>query len=223
MKAKQAAQHRSHFLPRTQKARGYLAGVALLALPIYFHCVYHSFAREHWDWLYLGLLALLAGFFPWRLFSLRDKLWLTLSDVFVFIALFQYGVEVAVVVASLEALSFNLRRRPLRTYRWIFNISQIVLVAFLVGQVFYMLHAALTAPGQLGTGTWLLPLVAPWLCGFIYYVLSSGLTGIALAFSCRQPFTQVWMQNLSWFSVSMTGAGLAALTYFLVGSFVPLS
>jgi hypothetical protein len=211
------------FLPEGKKARGYLIGMVLAAAPIFLVCLYHSFFKADLRWLFLGIVAVFVSWFPLRLLSIQERTWLTLSDVFVFVALFQFGVEVAVVIASVEALSFNLRRRPQRAYRWIFNVSQIVLVAFLVGQLFHILHVALTRPGQPDGGTLMLPLVAPWLCGFVYYGLSSGLTGLALAFSCRQPFTQVWMRNLSWYSVSITGAVMAALTYFLLGSFVPLS
>jgi len=211
------------FLPRsfTQKAKGYLLGVILLALPVYLYCLHQSLSLEDGNWLYLAALAVGASCFPIRLFSITDKLWLTLSDVFVFVALFQFGVEVAVVVASIEALAFNFRQRPQQVYRWVFNLAQIILVAFLVGTFFRLLQAGLSRPGHLEVGTVVLLLVAPWVCGFLYYALSSGLTGMVIALASRQSFLQVWCQNLVWYQASVIGAVCAALTYVLVTSFVP--
>jgi hypothetical protein len=212
------------YLPETysQKAKGYLLGVAMVTIPIYFYCLHESVTLSDWSWLYLGMLAAVASCFPLRLFSLSDKIWLTLSDVFVFVALFQFGVEIAVVIASIEAVAFNLRCRPHAAYRWVFNLSQIILVAFMVGQFFNLLQAGLTRPGGIGTGTVVLLLITPWACGFLYYALSSGMTGLAVALSSRQSFVQVWVKNLNWMHVSVVGAVGAALVYVLVNGLTGL-
>ncbi|MGW8182222.1 MAG: hypothetical protein ACWGQW_26130, partial [bacterium] len=212
------------YLPEafTQKTKGYLMVVGLATIPIYVYCLHESFTIGDWNWLYLGVLAAVASCFPLRLFSLSDKIWLTLSDVFVFVALFQFGVEVAVVVASIEAVAFNLRHRPNAAYRWVFNLSQIILVAFMVGQFFNLLQVGLSRPGGFGTGTIVLLLTAPWACGFLYYALSSGLTGLAVALSSRQSFGQVWVRNLSWVHVSVLGSIVAAFVNVLVNGFAGL-
>jgi hypothetical protein len=175
-----------------------------------------------WDWVYLAFLTVVASCFPLRLFSITNRIWLTLSDVFVFVAMFQFGPEVAVIIAFLEAVTFNLRTRPEKAYRWLFNVSQIVLVAFIVGQFFQFLQKGLSEPGKLGVGTLVLLLIAPWLCGFLYYALSSGLTSLAVAFSSRQQFRRLWVQNLNWYFVSVIGAVMAALTYVVINGVLPI-
>ena len=113
----------SRCLPAELKVRAYLLGFIVLAVPIYTHCFLHSILVEQREWLYLALLTALVSCFPLRIFSIQDRLWLTLSDVFVFIALFHFGTEVAVVIASVEAITFNLRRRPKATYQWAFCLN----------------------------------------------------------------------------------------------------
>jgi hypothetical protein len=85
----------------------------------------------------------------------------------------------------------------------------------MVGQFFDLLQAGLSRPGGVGTGTVVLLLVAPWACGFLYYALSSGLTGLAIALSSGQSFVQVWVKNLNWYCVSVIGAVCAALVFVL--------
>jgi hypothetical protein len=212
------------FLPEsfTEKAKGYLLIIVLVAVPIYLYCLHQSVSLQDHSWLYLAVLAVGASCFPIRLFSVSERIWLTLSDVFVFVALFQFGPEVAVVVASIEALAFNLRKRTQPSYRWVFNLAQIILVAFLVGGFFRLLQTGLTHPQGFGPGTVVLLLMAPWLCGFLYYALSSGLTGMVMALTNGQSFLKVWVTNLVWYQVSVIGAVCAALTYVLVHNFSSL-
>jgi hypothetical protein len=174
-----------------------------------------------WDWAYLAFLTVVASCFPLKIFSITSRIWLTLSDVFVFVAMFQFGAEVAVVIACLEAITFNLRTRPDKAYQWLFNVAQIILVAFIVGRFFQFLQKGLSEPGRLGVGTLVLLLIAPWLCGFLYYALSSGLTSLAVAFSNRQRFGQLWTENLNWYYVSVIGAVIAALTYVVINGVLP--
>ena len=208
------------FLPESfaEKAKGYLLGAVLVAIPIYLYCLHQSISVQDRSWLYLAVLAAGASFFPIRLLSISDRLWLTLSDIFVFVALFQFGPEVAVVVASIEAIAFNISKRTEPSYRWVFNLAQIILVAFLVGAFFRILQAGLANPTGLGPGTVVLLLIAPWICGFLYYALSSGLTGMVVSLTSGQSFFKVWVGNLAWYQVSVIGAVLAALTYVLVNN-----
>ena len=211
----------ARFLPAAfaGKTKAYLLGVVLATVPIYFYCLHHTVTSSSWDWLYVALLAVAASCFPIRLFSISDKIWLTLSDVFVFVALFHFGVEVAVVVASLEAVTFNIRQRAQPSFRWMFNLAQIILVAFLVGQFFELLQAGLSRPGGMGFSNVTMLLLAPWLVGFLYYSLSSTFTGLAVAWSSGKSFYQVWTTNLKWCAMSIVGSMLAALTFVLNGCF----
>ena len=204
------------YFPPELKVRGYLLAIILAAVPIFSYCILQSILLESWDWLYLALFAALVSCFPLRIFSIQDRIWLTLSDVFVFIALFQFGTEVAVVIASIEAITFNLRRRPKETYQWAFNLAQIVVVAFLVGQLFELMVSWTSWSENTELAAVTLFLTAPWVCGFLYYSLSSGLTGLAVALDNSHSFTRTWLKNLSWYYVSVVGAVLAALTHLFV-------
>jgi hypothetical protein len=100
-----------------------------------------------------------------------------------------------------------------------FNLAQIILVAFLVGQFFELLQAGLSRPGGMGFGNISMLLLAPWLVGFLYYSLSSTFTGLAVAWSSGKSFYQVWTTNLRWCAMSIVGSMLAALTFVLNGCF----
>ena len=212
MASQQATIHRGSSLPAGRLARAYLLLVILAAGPIYLFCLHQTFKAD-WHWIWIGLLAAVVGWFPIRLFSVKDRVWLTVGDVFVFVALFHCGVAVAVTVASIEALVFNLRKRPKRVYRWLFNLAQIILVVFLVGQVFLFMSTVLDRSEAVPMGSVLLLILAPWVCGFLYYALSSAMTGLAIALYRSQPFLKVWARNIGWYYVSVLGAVLAALTY----------
>ena len=92
---------------------------------------------------------------------------------------FYYDTKVAVVVASVEAVVFNLRKQPKKAYRWAFNLAQNIVVVFLVGRVYEVIDARVSLLESGGIGTIFLLILAPWLCGFLYYTLSSGLTALA--------------------------------------------
>ena len=153
----------------------------------------------------------LSSWFPVKIFSLKDRLWITLSDVFVFGALFQFGLEVAVILVSVEALSFLLRTRPKRCYRWLFNFSQPVVSIFLIGQ----LHWFLTNTDAGGYRSPLHFLIIGMTCGFIYFTMGSGLTSLAVSLTSHQPFGRLFRKNISWFVPAAMGAGIASAIYLL--------
>jgi hypothetical protein len=204
------------FLPAGKKAQIYLIAMVLAAAPIYFICLHHSFFNIELWWLFLGAVAAFVSWFPLRLSSIQDRLWLTLGDLFIFVALFHFGTEVAVVIASFEAIVFNLRKQPKRAFRWVFNIAQITVVVFLVGKLYEYLNVNLAGFESSRVSGLLLLILAPWLCGFVYYALTSGLTGLAVALHGSHSFLEVWTRNLSWYYVPILGAVLAALTHIAV-------
>jgi hypothetical protein len=200
-------------------AKSYVLGIVVLALPVGVFSWTAALGQATNSWLYLAGLAALASCFPIRLFSLNQRLWLTLGDVFVFAAIFQFGPEVAVVVATVEAVVFNLRSKAKPAYRWLFNVGQLVVAAFLVGQGFRLV-AATGAGLQLaspGLGTILVLLGAPMACGILYYLLTFGLAAAAVALSSGQRLRDLWRRNLLWSSASVLGALLGAVGYLLLG------
>jgi uncharacterized membrane protein len=198
-------------LPR--KARGYLFAIILLALPIYIYCIYDALTSGDWNWLYLVILATLASCFPLRIFSIRDRMWLTLSDVFVFVALVSFGPAVAVIVASVDALVLNLRRKNSRGYRWLFNLAQIVIVAFVVGQ---LVEIVKTGNNLLDSTGLVIGITVIAFCGLIYYLLSAGLTSKAVGLSTENSALGIWKRNIRWCLPTVIGAALGAVIAFLI-------
>jgi uncharacterized membrane protein len=202
------------------RARGYLYVVLAVALPIFLYSLHFSCTSVDLNWLYLAVLAAAASLFPLRLLSVRDKIWLTLGDVFVFVAFFKFGPEAATVIAAVEALAFNLRRRPRGVYRWTFNTAQLVVTAFAVGHLFRFLEemSGLMHPGQVGVLHLLVALLAPMICGFFYYLVTLSLTAEAMVLARGGSFRQLWQQNVGWCYPSVLGALGGASAYLLIRS-----
>ena len=125
--------------PLPRQARRYLLAVILGALPLVVSCLVHSFQQIESGWLYLGGLTILATCFPVRIGLFKNRMWITLSDIFVFSAMLHFGPHVAVVIALVEGLTFNLRMRVTNFYRQLFNLAQVAVVAYLIGQLLELL------------------------------------------------------------------------------------
>jgi hypothetical protein len=197
------------------RARGYLIGLVVVAGPVYLWCLHAASIAYDWNWMYFIGLVVLASWFPVQIFCLKDRLWVTLSDVFVFGALFQFGPEVAVILASVETLSFLLRTRPKRGYRWMFNLSQPVISIFLIGQLYSFLRDLSLPWNTGGTGFTLYLAVVVLGCGFMYFTLASGLTKVAVSMSNSHSFGAAFRKNFLWLLPSVVGAGMAGVLYLL--------
>lgn len=186
------------------REKSYLWFITAAALPVYVYSLYQTFSHAHREWLFLAGLTIVASCFPIRLFSIRGRIFLTLSDAFVVVAIWLYGPAIAVVVASLDALTFNLRRRPKKASRWLFNVGQIVLTAFVVGEGLTLLREAGNVVDGRMSPLGAVVLLAAFLGG-LYYLLSSSFTTLAVAIDQQESFLQVWKRNLVWICPSVIG------------------
>jgi hypothetical protein len=203
--------------PVPDNARGYLVGLLMLAVPTYLWCAHSAWTAYQPSWFYLIGLIALASWFPVQVFSLKDRLWITLSDVFVFAALFQFGAEVAVIMASVGSISALLRVRPKRSYRWLFNLAQPVISTFLIGHLYSFLRG-LSLPWNAEGAGFTLHLMAVMVgCGFIYFTIATGMTTMAVSLSRQQSFGVIFRKNFLWFVPSAVGAGIVGLIYLLAG------
>jgi hypothetical protein len=197
----------------SKRAKGYLATVSVAGCLFFVWSLHSAVTSTDLNWVYLCALTAAATCFPVRIALFKDRMWITLSDIFVFSALIHFGVEVAVVVAAVEGLTFNLRSGADKPYRTLFNVAQIVTVAFLVGHVFYLIQ-----PGQLplNTGQMADPklIVTAIFCGALYFLLTSGMVSLAIALSCQKPLITVWKQSLPWAIVTLAGVAIG-MTLFL--------
>ncbi len=195
------------------QARLYISAVVFGALPIFLYCLSHSIHRTDLDWLYLAGLTGVATCFPVRIAVFKDKMWITLSDVFVFSAMLHFGPQVAVVIAVIEGLTFNVRIKVTRLHRQLFNLAQIALVAFVISHVLILVLGRTTDPqdSQLRSAFVLVGMTL--VCGLLYFLLTSGFVAGAMALSSRESFVPIWKRSLAWASLTLTGAALASVIF----------
>ncbi len=200
-------------LPRQAKA--YILAIILAAVPVFFYCAYYSLTQPGMNWLYLAGLTILSTCFPVRMALYKDRMWITLSDIFVFAAMLHFGPQVAVMIAIVEALTFNFRMHVKGAYRRVFNLAQITIVAYLMGQLVELLleRVSLTDATQVGSGLILLGLSL--ICGLLYFLLTTGFTASAMALSNWRAFVPLWKRSLAWAPVTLGAAAVVSivLTY----------
>ena len=130
-------------------AKTYILSIISIGIPILLYSIYHTLIYPDRTWLYLVGLAIVTTSFPVLIHSMTNaRIWVSLSDVFVFFAVFYFSAEVAVVVAAIEAVTFNLRMRKqvVKLNRHLFNLTQIVITAFLVSRAVYFLQGQAALP-----------------------------------------------------------------------------
>ncbi len=199
-------------------ARFYIVAVILSGFSVFFYCLYRSFAQADLRWLYLAGLTVLASCFPVKIPLLKGKaqsLTITVSDVFVFAAMLFLGPAVAVTLAVVDGLTSSLRVGVKRLYKQLFNLAQLALVAFVVGQIFSQLEKPMPLQSvQLMGLTGLL--VEMGFCGLLYFLLNSGVVALAMALVTQQQFSELWIRNFLWAMPANSVHAFTAGTVFLL-------
>lgn len=198
------------------KAKSYISLIIVLGLPLGLYSLYRSVLIPDLRWLYLLGLAVVGSCFPVKVPLLKTKtqsLTVSVSEVFVFIAILVFGPYLAATIALVEGLVSGLRVKVKRLYKHLFNLSQLALVAFAVGQVYYVLEsraASLNSPqGALET-----LLVKVIICGLLYFLLNSAAVAMAMAFVTEQPLFPLWRENFLWTSTgNFINASTAAVAF----------
>ncbi len=188
--------------------------VILGAFPLLLYSVVHTLGQPQLDWLYLVGLTTLTTCFPFRIGLFSDRLWITLSDVFVVSAMLHLGPQAAVLIAVAEALPFNLRMKVRGGYRRILNIAQITVVAFLTGHLLSLLLAIIGTPDANQIGNAALGVTVTLFCGAVYFLLTSGLSAGAVTLASLHDFAPTWKRSLAWAPVSLIGIALGTLAFF---------
>ena len=189
--------------PISIAARLYVLAVLALGLAVSLHCFSRIVAEASWQWLYLAGLTGVTSCFAIRIPLLRGtktSLSIGVSDFCIFAALLLFGPYVAVVIAMIEAIISSLRVKIKRLYKYLFNVAQLALVAFVVGEVFYHLQGGKIplegTPGSAGPEL----LVKILFCSLLYFILNSALVAVAVALVSRQSLTVLWKKNFLWAS-----------------------
>ncbi|MDQ1591756.1 MAG: hypothetical protein QOG71_2383 [Pyrinomonadaceae bacterium] len=144
----------------------------------------------------------------------RLKVQITVSDTFIFLSLLLYGGEVAVLLATVEALCSSFRFTKLWLTRF-FNAALLgcstLLSALVVERVFGSLPEL--SRGPLSSNF----IAAVGLMAFVQYVANSGIAAFRESLKIDRPFTEVWREYYLWTSVTyFAGGSASALTAQLI-------
>ena len=194
-------------------ARLYILSVIVAGTSILVFSLYYSLTSTDFRWLYLACLTVFGRFFPVRIPSFRGKtqpVIVTTSDVFIFTAILLFGPEVAVTIAAIDG-SITLTSK--RTYKILFNVTQLSVITLIVGHVFYQLHG--TSP-PLDPANVDIPgfFIALGLCSILYFLLNTGAVALAIALTTEQDMFEAWRKDFLWVSLTtIAGASGAALIF----------
>ncbi|MDA2932989.1 diguanylate cyclase [Acidobacteria bacterium AH-259-D05] len=192
-------------------ARIYILVVIVVGAIILGFSLYDSLTSADFTWLYLACLTVFGTFFPVRISSFPGKtqpLIITTSDVFIFTAILLFGPEVAVTVGAIDGA---ITKTSKRAYKVFFNVTQLSLVTFIVGHIFYQLHGTFPPldPAEVDDPSFL---VALGLSAILYFVLNSVAVGTAIILTSKPQIFAAWKKDFLWVSfTTFAGASAAAL------------
>ncbi len=200
-------------------ARLYVLAVITLGFAVALYCLSRIAAEASWQWLYLAGLTVVTSCFAIRIplnLGKKGSLSISISDFCIFAALLLFGPDVAVLIAMIEAIVSSLRVKIKRLYKYLFNVAQLALVAFVVGEVFYQLQSG-RIPLDWTQGIAVPPLLVKILfCSLLYFLLNSVLVAVAMVLVSGQSLTLLWKKNFLWASpTNLFNASVAATVAFL--------
>ena len=198
------------------KAKVLIAATILLGFPVQVYSFYLSFVTTDLTWLLLAMAAIAASFFPVRLPYAKNKseaLTITASDTFIFAAVLLFSPEVGVTISVIDGILASCRSGKL--YRAVFNYSQLSLVTFFAGHLFYrFLDADPPLSGADVEGfIYFLMILVLW--GLLYFLLNSGVVALVLSLTTRNPFAEIWRQNCRWAWVTNVAGAVTAGIIFV--------
>lgn len=183
--------------------------------------VYSAFRLDHTQFninffILLGMALLLGSriIVPIPRFSSQ----ISVSDTFVFLILWLYGGEVALIVASLDAIFSTLRfSRKARTI--LFNWGCSALSVFVTSSLLELLFGPTRLlPKQPMSATFL---AAVCTMALTHYICNSGIVAIGAALKTDQPIWSTWRKHYLWTSITYfagaSAAGVIAALIYQVG------
>ncbi len=194
-------------------ARFFFVSSAALGLPILAYSSRVALSSDP-SWLVLAIAAVIASFFPVRLPSLQSRsqsCTMTASDIFIFVTILLYSPEVAVMVAVIDSIVGSFKRS--RPYRAIFNLSQVSVITFVAGGIFYWLRGgieSLSPSDPLRSVLFYLSLIA---CTTIYFAATTAAVARMISISTRSSFLGIWKENFLNSLTSVIGISIVGLIY----------
>lgn len=143
---------------------------------------------------------------------------ISVSDVLIFLALFLFGAEAAILLGAAESLYSSLRvtKKPLTM---VFNAAAMACSTFATVSVIGIRFNSLTALRHAGFSADLI--VAIVMMAAVQYLVNSGLVAVAAALWNNQPLFATWKKHYLWTSltylVAASAAGITATLMDQVG------
>src|SRR5438105_2483020 len=152
------------------------------------------------QWFMLAALTLISGSATVRLPSAFASI--SISEVFVFIAVLLYGPAAGTVIVALDGLviSFWLAKRHHEVHRALFNMSAPAVSAWCSAQLFFVTSGISPLTEQPATLNQILPSLA--LCALTYFALNTWLITFAIAFERRVGALKLWLSRFLWLSLN---------------------
>jgi diguanylate cyclase (GGDEF)-like protein/putative nucleotidyltransferase with HDIG domain len=197
--------------PLSRLGRLYVLGVIATGALIVAACVYQLYESSvPGQWFLLAALTLVSGSATVRLPSSHASI--SISEVFVFIAILLYGPAAGTVIVALDGLviSFWLAKRHREPHRALFNMSAPAISAWCAAHLFFIASGVAPLATQATTLNRVLPSLAA--CAFVYFALNTWLITLAIAAERRVNALALWIDKFAWLSLNyFFGASVAVL------------
>jgi hypothetical protein len=199
-------------------AKLFLSLVMALGSVVLAYSLYTAFTMPSLMWLTLVVLTLLVSLLPVRIPCVKVKghaITITASDVFTYTSILLYSPEVAACVALMDGCLGSLKTR--KPYKIAFNLTQMPLVTFVVGHLFYGLQrqpAPMEASSINASNVPMLFFSLAVSAAF-YFALNSGMIALAISWVNQIRFWEVWKRQFLWATPANFASASAACVIFL--------
>ncbi len=158
--------------------------------------------------VYLLLLAIVTAVIGSRIAIRIPKanINVTVDDTFVFVALWHYGGEAAVLIGALAGLCSALRiSRKVRTVA--FGSAALACAVFATASALRLIFGSITSLVQ---GDVAEAVTALCIMGLVQYLVHTGIGAIALALKTGESIWRMWTRNFLWISISYFAGAVGA-------------
>lgn len=159
-----------------------------------------------WQWMALSILALLSSRFPLRVPGYDA--WFTISDTFYITSALWFGPAPATVTIAIDSLLMSRSCRTFSVRRFLFNSGAPALAFWIGAEVYYRLSAAEPLFGTEAPVDGLIFAVGCF--AFVYFILNSWLTAVAISLEKRLSTRNVWKSRFAVLSLGYFASGSAA-------------
>lgn len=158
-------------------------------------------------WAALSILTLLAGRFTIRLPFLGCRV--SLSDAFVFLSVFLFGVDLATLTAAMDGYAASARQKGTWVKR-LFNMAGMAISIHVAGRLFVAAQESHSWGVQAG-------LIVPVLfLGATQFVMNTAIVSAVVRLKEGVALTTVWCNALRWTGTAYLAGALAAAAVFVI-------